>query len=280
MKDAVAYMDWKRVVPWKILSVKAHPDKTPVPVGFGAGNKKFYDFLEPGSKIWVVTRIANEFSLAGCVAVKEIIDSRAVPESNRPEDIKDLCAQWKFVARSELSDSAFFETNRAQSILDRLKVSFAQNRTVFYHEGGLENKFLPCMDQGRKTVFLSYKWEGGRRFAFSLAKEFRNSGLSPWFDAMAMPNYIIKGDPVVNEARLKMLIRYGIEKSELAVVINTERFSDSEWTQLELNHIRDIGIPWFEVVRGGNKLKCNEPPIAAGNAREVVQEVIRRSSLC
>jgi len=74
MKDAVAYMTWERVVPWKILSMVARPDKPPVPLGFGARNWDFHKLLEPGSQIWVVTRIANEFSLVGRVAVQDILD--------------------------------------------------------------------------------------------------------------------------------------------------------------------------------------------------------------
>ncbi len=280
MKDAVAYMDWKRVVPWKILSIKARPGKSLVPVGFGAKNKKFHDLLEPGSQIWVVTRIADEFSLAGRVTVKEIIDRDALPKTKWPEDIVDLCEQWKFVARSELSNSEFFETNCAQPVLNEHNVRFAQNRTITYHEGALEDSFRACMDQGRETIFLSYRWEGGRRFAFSLAKEFRRSGLSPWFDAMAMPKYMNKGNPDVNKARLKTLIQCGIEKSKLAVVINTECFTNSPWTKLELRHIRSIGIPWFQVMRGGKMLRCNEPPILSRKSREVVQEIMKLSALC
>lgn len=279
MKDAVAYMDWKRVVPWKILSIKANLGKSLVPVGFGARNKEFYDLLEPRSQIWVVTRIANEFSLAGRLTVKEIINRDAIPKAKWPEDIVDLCEQWKFVARSELSNSEFFETNHAQPVLSKHNVRFTQSQTIIYHEGELKNSFRACMDQGRKTIFLSYRWEEGRRFAFSLAKEFRRSGLSPWFDAMAMPHYMNKGGPGVNEARLKTLIQRGIEKSELAVVINTEHFTNSPWTMLELRHIRSTGIPWFEVMRGGRILKCNRPPIFSKKAEEVAQEIMQRSAL-
>jgi hypothetical protein len=42
----------------------ADPRKSLVPVGSGAKYQKFYYLLEPGSQIWVVTRISGEFSLA------------------------------------------------------------------------------------------------------------------------------------------------------------------------------------------------------------------------
>lgn len=273
-------MDWKRVVPWKILSIKAHPGQSLVPVGFGTRNKQFQKLLEPGSQIWVVTRIAKEFSLAGRVTVREIIDRDSIPKAKWPEDIVDLCEQWKFVARSEISNSEFFETNCAQPVLDRHNIRFGQNRTITYYDGALANSFRACMDQGRRTIFLSYRWEEGRRFVFSLAKQFRKSGLSPWLDAMAMPQYMHKGEPGVNETRLKTLIQRGIEKSEFGVVINTERYADSPWTKLELRHIRNIGIRWFQLMRGGKKLKCNEPPIWSREAGEVVQEIMKLSAPC
>ena len=178
MTDAVAYMDWKRVVPWKILSIKAHPTESLVPVGFGARNKEFFNRLEAGSHIWVVTRIANEFSLAGCVKVQEIIDRDAIPKALWPEDVVDLCEQWKYVARADPFGSEFFETNSAQPVLNKLNVHFAQNRTIVYHDGVLKKLFQASMAQGREPIFLSYRWEGGRRYAFSLAKEFRRNGLS------------------------------------------------------------------------------------------------------
>jgi hypothetical protein len=99
MKDAVAYMAWERVVPWKILSMMARSGKPPVPVGFGAANRDFHKLLEPGSQIWVVTRIASEFSLAGRVAVRDVLDRNCLVQEERPKDIAGLFAKWRFVAR-------------------------------------------------------------------------------------------------------------------------------------------------------------------------------------
>ena len=108
MKDAVAYMAWERVVPWKILSMMARPDEPPVPLGFGARNRDFNELLEPGSQIWVVTRIANEFSLAGRVAVRDILDRNCIPQEKRPKDIGGLFAKWRFVARADPTNCEFF----------------------------------------------------------------------------------------------------------------------------------------------------------------------------
>lgn len=277
MKDAVAFMRWERVVPWKILSLKAHPGEPPVPVGFGSNNRDFPKFLGPGSQIWVVTRIANQFSLAGRVTVLQILDRELIPQAQWPKDVADLLEQWRFVARSgERTNSEFFETNCAQTVITGLEIRFTQSRTITYHDGSLESSFRACMKQGRETVFLSYRWEGGRPFALALAKEFRRNGFSPWLDAMALPDYIKKGDPEVNEQRLKTLIKLGIEKSKLAIVINTKCFGSTPWTRVEWKHIRSKGTRWFQVMRGGRVLKCDEPPIFSKKPKEVMQEILKR----
>jgi hypothetical protein len=281
MEDAVAYMRWERVVPWKILSLKARPGKPPVPVGFGTNNPAFPELLGPGSQIWVVTKIANHFSLAGRVTVRRILDREQIPKCQWPGDVADLMEQWRFVARSKLSNSEFFETNCAQSVMTRHQIRFAQNRTICYLYGPLEGSFRECMDQGRKTVFLSYRWEEARPFALALAKQFRRNGLSPWLDAMALPAYIKKGDPGVNKKRLQTLIKLGIEKSKFTVVINTWSYGKTLWTRMELEHIRRYkGNRWFQVaVPKPKDLECNEPPIFNKKPGVVVQEILERRDL-
>jgi hypothetical protein len=276
MKDAVAYMAWERVVPWKILSMMARPDEPPVPLGFGARNRDFHELLEPGSQIWVVTRIANEFSLAGRVAVRDIHDRNCIPQEKRPKDTEGLFAKWRFVARADPTNSEFFETNNAEPVMAKHQIRFAQNRTIAYREASLKGSFGACIDQARETVFLSYRWQEGRRFAIALAREFRRKGLSPWLDALSVPAYEAKREPGVNAPRLKTLIKLGIEKSKLAVVINTETFAKTSWTRIELGHIRRKDIPWFQVMRGGTERKCDEPPIFSRKPEVVVQEILKR----
>jgi hypothetical protein len=273
MNDAVAFMRWERIVPWKILSLKACPDKPPLPVGFGARQKKFYDCLEPGSQIWVVTRVANEFSLAGRVTVQRMLDRNRIAKNRWPEHLADLLEEWPYVAESDPSNSKFFETNCAEPAMSNLG-SFTQNKTIIYHDRSLEESFRACMDQSRKPVFLSYRWEEGRRLALALAKEFRRSGFSPWLDAMAIPKYIKKGDPEKNKQRLEKLIQFGIEESMLAVVINTPTFGHTAWTRMELTHIRRKGIRWFQVVP--EELECKEPSIVSSEPKVVVHESLRR----
>jgi hypothetical protein len=211
------------------------------------------------------------------VTVLEILNRDLIPQAQWPKDVADLLDQWRFVARSgEGPNSEFFETNDAQPVVTGLKIQFSQRRTITYHDGSLESSFRACMDQGRKTVFLSYRWEEGRRFALALAKEFRRNGLSPWLDAMAIPDYIKKGDPGVNEQRLQKLIELGIEKSRLAVIINTPSFGTTPWTRMEQEYISSKGVRWFQVMRGGTMCECDEAPIVSRKPEEVVQEILKR----
>lgn len=276
MADAVAFMTWKRVVPWKILSLKAHPDEPLKPLGFGSRSLDFQNLLRPGAKIWVVTRISNEFSLAGCVTVQDVLDRKRMPRESWPADMRDLLAQWRFVARAVRGQSEFFETNNAGPAIAHHNVRFAQNRTIAYFAASLDESFQACMDQGRATVFLSYRWEEGRRFAIALAREFRRRGWSPWLDALALPAYEARREPGVDAPRLQRLLTLGIEKSRLAVVINTTTFAETAWTRFELDHIRRSGVPWFQVMRGGTQRACDEAPIFSRKPEEVVQEILQR----
>jgi len=279
MQDAIAYMAWERVVPWKILSMTAHPGQPLAPLGFGARNRAFHERLGPGSRIWVVTRIAGAFSLAGLVTVREILDRERLPPEQWPQDAAGLFVKWRFVARADPAGSAFYEANNAGPVLAELRVRFAQNRTISYHDARLHDSFRACIDQARETVFLSYRWEEGRRFAFALAREFRGQGLSPWLDALSIPKYEQRGDPGVNRRRLEKLIQLGIEKSKIAIVVNTATFAKTPWTKMELDHIRKAGIPWFQVMRGGAQLEGDQPPIFRRKAAAVAQEILGRRAI-
>lgn len=274
--DAVAYMAWERVVPWKILSMMARPNEPLVPIGFGSRSRDFPKHLAPGSRIWVVTRIANEFSLAGRVSIENILDRNCIPQEEWPKDLGGLLSQWRFVAKADPAESEFFETNNAKPIIAKHRIRFAQNRTIAYRRKSLWESFQPCMDQARETVFLSYRWEEGRRFAIALAREFRKRGLSPWLDALSIPAYEAKRDRGVNAPRLKKLIKLGIENSKFAVVINTETFARKGWTRTELEHIDRTGIPWFQVMRRGTERKCDEPPILSRDPEVILNEILGR----
>jgi hypothetical protein len=276
MKDAIAFMTWNRVVPWKILSLVAYPDKPLVPIGFGARYWDFYDQLEPGSQIWVVTRISNEFSLAGRVTVEKMLDRNDIPREKRPPEAAGLFVKWRFVAVADPKRSEFFETNNAEPVLAKHGIKFTQSRTVILREASLEEDFKDCVAQGRKTVFLSYRWKEGRRFAFALARELRKNGYSPWLDALSIPKYKASREPGVDAPRLEKLIKLGIEKSKFAIVINSATYAQKGWTKLELDHIRKSHIAWYQVMRGGTQRECDEASITSRRAKEIIQEILRR----
>jgi len=279
MKDAIAFMTWNRVVPWKILSLMAYPNEPLVPIGFGARYWDFYNQLEPGSQIWVVTRISNEFSLAGRVTVKKMLDRDSIPQEKWPQAAAGLFVKWRFVAVADSKRSEFLETNNAEPVLAKHGINFTQSRTVIACDASLEEDFEACVAQGRKTVFLSYRWKEGRRFAFALAKELRRNGYSPWLDALSIPKYEASREPGVDAPRLERLIKLGIEKSKFAIAINTNSYAKKYWTKMELDHIRKSNIAWYQVMRGGTERECDEASITSRKAEEVVQEILRRRSL-
>jgi len=280
MKDAVAFMAWQRLVPWKILSMIAQPKENLIPNGFGSRSRNFYELLEPGSQIWVVTRIAKEYSLAGRLKISEILDGNCISQDKWPVDVKGLLKKWRYVARADFNDSEFYETNNAGPVILKHQIEFTQYRPIVYRDASLHDSFAACINQSRKTVFISYRWDEGRRFAFSLAKEFRKKGRSPWLDAHSMPAYEASREKKVDAPMLKKLIRLGINKSTLAVVINTETYPRKLWTSMELEHIRKAGIPWFQVMRGGRKQKFYDHPVFSKKPEEIVKEILKQCVRC
>lgn len=263
MNDAVAFMTWDRIVPWKVLALVAHPDASPVPVGFGSNNAHFAKELKRGSRIWVVSRVAKELSLSGCVTVGRIVERDRTSPELWPEGIAILLRQWRFVAIADPRNSFFLEANNAGEALKKLQISFAQNRTIVYRDAPLRDAFRRCVDQARQIVFISYRWEEGKRFARGLARRLRGAGLSPWLDALSMPAYEARGDPGVNRERLTRLIKLGIEQSAFAIAINTKTYAREGWTRMELRYIRKKKLALFQVMRGGKQLVCGQPPIVA-----------------
>ena len=164
MNDAIAFMRWERIVPWKILSLKAYENKRPVPVGFGSNDRNFPKKLKEGSQIWVVTKILSQWSLAGRVVVTNVYERDSKPKRDWPMEIFDLCEQWEFVAMSDCEldhpKSEFFETNRAEPARARLSKAksgfgFTQGQTVMFRGRplkGLSREKTP-LRQKKQTFF-------------------------------------------------------------------------------------------------------------------------------
>lgn len=247
MKSIVAFMKWERLVPWKVFSLQEYPSKPLVPIGFGARFWEFYNRIEPKSQIWVVTDILNQHSLAARITVQQIIDGNSMPEEQWSSQAARLLKIWRFVATADVDNSEFFETNNAAPVLRANEICFNRNRTLIYREESLEDMFKMCMEQGRNTVFISYRWREAKIFAKALAKELRSQGFSPWLDALALPEYEIARESEKDAPRLNRLIRSGIERSKYAIVINTKTYGESYWTQLEQSYLNEFGIPKFYI---------------------------------
>ena len=278
MIDAVAFMRWERVVPLKILSIVAYPDDPLIPVGYGVQQEDFYTRLEKGSQIWVLTRISNKFTLAGRVTVKELYDREELQRQDWPKDLVGLLRQWQFVARADREKSDFYETNNAQPVMDALGYHrFNQGRTELYHEGSLTDSFQGCVEQGQKTVFISYRWKEARSYAFAVARQFRRRGWSPWLDAHSMPKFEAKRERDMNRPRLQKMLKAGIHKSLFSIIINTPTFGQSDWTRFEFDHIQAAGKPWYQVMRkGGIERPGSQPPIRKRTSNDVVEEILAR----
>ena len=246
MKEIVAFMRWERLVPWKVLALKEHPNRPLVPIGFGSEEDDFYDFLEPGSQIWVVTSISYKHSLAARITVQEIISREKTPPIKWPSQAVSLLKQWKYVATANLDDSEFFETNNVATVLKSKDVRFTQSRPNVYREESLEDIFRECMEQGRRTVFISYRWGDAKKFAKGLARELRKAGFSPWLDALALPEYEAERESNEDAPRLNRLIKSGIDSSKYVIVINTKTYGESYWTKLEKDYIVEKGVPTFQ----------------------------------
>ncbi len=271
-------MAWNRIVPWKVLSMKARPDEL-VPVGYGARDCAFRNTLEGGSRIWVVTRIAGELSLAACVTVENLLDGDEIPKRERKKGMDGLLEAWRFVAEADPGSSEFFETNDAEPVIKCLGIEFTQSRPIVYFKDSLCGWFEECVRQGRKSLFLSYTWDDSRRFAVLVASGLRREGLSSWLDAWAMPRYENPKDKKrkkISDGRLKALIRLGIRSSSAAVVINSGSYGKSLWTKREMRYLRESDVSCFEVMRGGEGPRFdNKSPIHARRVDDVVRAIAR-----
>ena len=246
MKNAVAFMVWERLVPWKVLSLKEYPNRSLVPIGFGANSENFYRQLGKRSQIWVVTSISYKHSLAARITVQDMIGGENTSKDKWPFQIAKLLKQWKFVAVADLDASEFYETNNAAPVLTGNNIRFLQSNPIVYREESLVGIFKECMEQGCKTVVISYRWKEAKKFAMGLARELRKIGFSPWLDSLALPEYEADRESNKDAPRLNRLIKSGIERSKYAIVINTKTYGKSFWTQMEREHIAQKDIPTFE----------------------------------
>lgn len=276
MKSIVAFMKWERLVPWKVFSLKEYPDRSLVPIGFGARFYEFYNQAEPKSQIWVVTDISNQRSLAARITVQQRLDRNSIPQEQCPSQAVRLLNIWRFVATADLENSEFFETNNAAPVLKANQIEFDRNRSLDYREQSLEDVFKSCIEQGRRTVFISYRWREAKKYAKRLARELRREGFSPWLDALALPEYEAARESEKDAPRLHRLIKSGIERSKFAIVIDTKTYGESYWTRLEQGYLNQSGIPKFYIDAKDIQEPPSQPYAAAKKPKKVIQEFLNQ----
>jgi hypothetical protein len=262
----VTLLTWDRLVPWKVLSLPGRVTEDFVPVGYGSKSTVFRGRAKEDSTLWVVTRPTPEGlhppSLVARITVKGLYARENCPAHLKSKGMEELLEQWCWVAVSDPEQSEFFELNDASSALRKLRIkSFSVMRSF---PGGTERvrkAFGPCMRQSLdRTVFLSYTHDESAQFALGLAGGLREEGFSPWLDSLTLPMYEVEREESPSLERLSKLIRIGLQRSRLAVVIGTKNYGNTTWTRKEREWIRTRRrksgqLRCVEIVRGASKLR-------------------------
>ena len=143
--------------------------------------------------------------------------------------------RWVAVAKPERSE--FFDFNDSGQALRDLNLSLGNraDRIWLGTEKKVDKAFSRSVRQAQKqTVFLSYTHLESQEYAVDLAEALVRAGFSPWLDALAIPEYDVDREFAPSEERLTKLIRLGIRRSSLSVVISTKEYSHP-WTEESAN---------------------------------------------
>jgi hypothetical protein len=128
----VAYVNWKRITPWKILSLSVS-DKKLVPYAYGSKQPIFKKYAKEGNTIWIfsipMVKLKKQADILKygptLVAKIEIIDvlneASDLKNYKNKEEISKLIHLWDTVAIANESESSFFELNDATKVLMNLK---------------------------------------------------------------------------------------------------------------------------------------------------------------
>jgi hypothetical protein len=280
----VTLLTWDRLVPWKVLSLPTRVTGDFAPVGFGSKSTVFRGRAKEGSTLWVVTRPIPEDlhppSLVAQITVKGLYTKENCPVRLRSKGVEELLEHWHWVAVSSPDQSGFFELNDASSALQKLQIrSFSVMRSF---PGGTERvreAFRSSMTQAQnRTVFLSYTHEESSQFALALAGGLREEGFSPWLDSLTLPLYDVDREKSPLSERLSKLIRIGLLRSRLAVVIGSENYGNTAWTRKEREWIRTLRrknghLRCVEIVRGTNKLRRSDKQFTHNCPRELARKI-------
>lgn len=281
----VTLLTWNRLVPWKVLSLPTRVTGDFAPVGFGSRSTVFRSRAnKEGATIWVVTRPGpgklHPPSLVAKVTVKGLYTKENCPTRLRSKGVEDLLDYWRWVAVSIPDQSQFFELNDASSALQELKIkSFSVMRSFPAGTDRVQEAFRASMTQGQnQTVFLSYTHKESSQFALALARELRESGFSPWLDSLTLPLYDVDREKSPFSERLSKLIRIGLHRSQLAVVIETKNYGNTAWTKRELRWIHTLRkksgqLRCIQINRGSNRQRNYDKQFDEDSPRELALKI-------
>lgn len=282
----VMLLTWDRLVPWKVLSLPERVEDEFVPVGYGSNSTVFRGKAKKGSTLWVVTRPLPEgchpVSLVARIKVRGLYTKENCPEELKSKGVRDLLNIWCSVAVSDPRQSEFFELNDATKALDKLGIDNFRVMRSFPGDGPRVRKaFQDCTKRARnRTVFLSYTHKDGdnKRFAVDLAEALRKKGFSSWLDSLTIPRYVIKRKKSVTSERLSKLIRIGIQRSNLGVLIETENYGKTPWTRKERRWLGehragDKSFRCVKIVKGKDRIRSYDNTFADAPAEDLADEI-------
>ena len=285
MSDSlVTLLDWDRVVPWKVLSLPNLLSDDFVPIGYGSKSTVFRGRARKNSTLWVMTRPEEKAvhapSLIARIKVEGLYTKDNCPQHLKSKGVEELLCQWGWVAVSDPTRSEFFDLNDASRPLQKLGItSFRVMRSFPNGTQKVAAAFRPCMKRARdRTLFLSYTHAESASFALELAKELLRHRFSPWLDSLAIPRYDLRPKEGPSKERLSKLIRLGIRRSHLALVVSTKEYGNTYWTRKERQWIRERwkqhGRPrCVQILNGARKLRKCDKEFETGPASVVASNI-------
>lgn len=281
----VAYMTWNRVVPWKVLSLPTRVSGDFAPVGFGSDSPQFCGYARRARTLWVVTkpkvRRYSPPTLVAHLTIEGVYTDNSLPPHLRTESLDSLVKTWKWVAVSDRPGSEFFDLNDARQALLDLDLSMAKRSDRYWlgNEADVSRAFCKNVLQAQnRTVFLSHTHAESGQYALELAEVLHKAGFSPWLDALAIPEYDVNRELAPTEDRLSKLIRIGIRRSRLAVVVATEKFARTHWTRKEREWIcnrrrESPNLRCVQILAGPSRMRSCERNFKQGPAKDVVNAI-------
>jgi hypothetical protein len=199
-----------------------------------------------------------------------------VPLRLRSRGVRELLEDWGWVAvaahrdravkrngeRVKGKESRFYGFNNVNKVLEkhhliepgdlkdarlvrrRIGARLQSIRVIEGKADQLEKDFNEILDPGKGgkgQIFISFKSEDNFHEALRLAEALTHLGFNCWLDSFAIPLYSRRRVDEIAQERLRQLIRWGIKKSDLAIVFVSPLYAQGEngyWTDFEQSEIK------------------------------------------